>query len=81
MPVATLTSKGQITLPLAVRTALGLSAGNQVDFVPLDGGFKVVPVRNEVSALKGRFAGRVKKAVSIEAMNEAIATEAAVRNR
>ena len=81
MPVATLTSKGQITLPLAVRTALGLSVGNQVDFVPLGDGFKVVPVRNEVSALKGRFADRVKKAVSIEAMNEAIAAEAAMRNK
>jgi len=44
MPVATMTSKGQITLRLAVRTALGLSAGNQVDFVAVDGTFMVVPV-------------------------------------
>ena len=29
MPIATLTSKGQITLPMAVRTALSLGAGNQ----------------------------------------------------
>ena len=27
MAIATLTSKGQITLPMAVRTALGLEAG------------------------------------------------------
>ena len=33
MPIATLTSRGQITLPTAVRAALGLEAGNQVDFV------------------------------------------------
>ncbi len=32
MPAATLTSKGQITLPLAVRAALGLHAGSKVDF-------------------------------------------------
>ena len=73
MPIATLTSKGQITLPISVRNALGLSAGAQVDFLPVDGSFVLVPVRSDVSSLKGRFAGRVKKPVSIEAMNEAIA--------
>lgn len=81
MPIATLTSKGQITLPLAVRTALGLSAGNKVDFVPMDGSFMVVPVRSDVATLKGRFAGRVKKPVSIEAMNEAIADGASSRHQ
>lgn len=80
MPVATITSKGQITLPLAVRTALGLSAGNQVDFVAMDGSFMVVPVRSDVTTLRGRFAGRVEQPVSIAAMNEAIADGAAARN-
>jgi hypothetical protein len=36
-------------------------------------------VRKDVSTLKGRFAGRVKKPVSIEEMNEAVVTEAAQR--
>lgn len=80
MPIATLTSKGQITLPLAIRTALGLSTGHQVDFVAVNGSFMLVPVRSDVTALKGRFAGRVKKPVSIDAMNEAIAESAAARN-
>ena len=79
MPVATLTSKGQITLPISVRNALGLSAGAQVDFVPVDGSFVLVPVRSDVASLKGRFAGRVKKPVSVEAMNEAIAAGAVSR--
>ena len=79
MPVATLTSKGQITLPMSVRNALGLSAGAQVDFVPVDGSFVLVPVRSDVASLKGRFAGRVKKPVSVEAMNEAIAAGAVSR--
>jgi AbrB family looped-hinge helix DNA binding protein len=35
MPTSTLTSKGQITLPQAVRTALGLEAGDKLDFVGL----------------------------------------------
>ena len=79
MPIATLTSKGQITLPRSVRNALGMSAGAQVDFFPVNEGFVSVPVRSDVSSLKGRLAGRVKKPVSIEAMNEAIAAGAVSR--
>lgn len=79
MPTATLTSKGQITIPLAVRTALGLHAGAKMDFVLDQNGFKVVTLQNACTKLKGRFAGRVSQAVSIEAMNEAIAAEAANR--
>lgn len=33
MPIATLTSKGQLTMPQLVREALGLEAGDNVDFV------------------------------------------------
>jgi len=33
MPTATLTSKGQITLPRAVRALWGLAPGDRVDFV------------------------------------------------
>ena len=81
MPIATLTSKGQITLPMAVRTALSLGAGNQIDFVKRGASFVLLPVRSDVKALKGRFAGRVKKPVSIEAMDQAIAAGAASRNK
>jgi len=81
MPIATLTSKGQITLPMAVRTALGLAAGNQVDFVQQGASFVLMPVRSDAAALKGRFAGRVKKPVSIAAMNNAIAAGAASRSK
>ena len=81
MPIATLTSKGQITLPLAVRAALGLGAGNQVDFVRQGASFVLMPVRSDVTALKGRFAGRVKKPVSIEAMDQAIALGASSRSK
>ncbi|MGJ7497331.1 AbrB/MazE/SpoVT family DNA-binding domain-containing protein [Variovorax sp. RT4R15] len=81
MPVATLTSKGQITLPASVRSALGLEAGAKVDFVAEGDGFKVVPVRNKVSSLKGRFAGRVGRPVSLEAMDRAIGEAVADRQR
>jgi AbrB family looped-hinge helix DNA binding protein len=77
MPTSKLTSKGQITVPQAVRQALGLEAGDKVDFVQVEGGYKLVPLRKDVRALKGRFAGRVERPVSLEEMDEAIAEAAA----
>lgn len=69
MAIATLTSKGRITLPLSVRKALRLLPGAKVDFVAQSDGFKVVARDTHVSTLKGRFAGRVAKPVSLEAMD------------
>jgi AbrB family looped-hinge helix DNA binding protein len=80
MTTATLTSKGQITIPLEVRTALGLHAGVKLDFVLDQDSFKVVPLRHSVPSLKGRFAGRVRKPVSLAQMDEAIAAESATRH-
>lgn len=39
MEIATLTSKGQLTVPKEVRRLLGLRAGDKVLFVERDGGF------------------------------------------
>ena len=79
MPSSTLTSKGQITLPLAVRRELGLDSGDKIDFVKVEGGYKLVPRRKDVRALKGRFAGRVQRPITLEEMEEAIAAGAAGR--
>ena len=80
MATATLTSKGQITVPQAVRQTLGLQTGDRVAFVADEaGGYKVVALRKDVKTLRGRFAGRTKKPVSIDAMAEAVEAEAAAR--
>ena len=79
MPVSTLTTKGQITMPRSVRAALGLQAGDKVDFIPLGEGFRIVAPRSDVHALRGRFAGRVKTPATIEEMNDAVEDEAARR--
>jgi antitoxin PrlF len=79
MPTATLTSKGRITLPVAVRAALGLTAGQKIEFLPEGDSFRVVALRTDVSALRGRFAGRAKKSVSIAEMDAAIAAGATGR--
>ena len=81
MPTSTLTSKGQITLPQPVRQAMGLETGDKVDFVEVGGGYKLVALRNDVRQLKGRFAGRVERPVSVQEMDEAIANAATARQR
>ena len=40
-------SKGQVTLPLAIRKRLGIKAGDKVDFPVKDGTVTVVPVRGK----------------------------------
>ncbi len=82
MPTATLTSKGQITIPLALRTALGLHPGSRLDFIRENGGFRAVPVHSGTpTSLKGRFKGRVAAPVSLAAMDDAIAAEAGAAYR
>ena len=79
MPTVTVTSKGLITLPRAVRTALGLTAGQKIEFLREGDSFRVVAVRTDGAVLRGRFAGRVKKPVSIAQMDAAIAAGATGR--
>ncbi len=77
MSTATMTSKGQITIPAAVRAALGVAAGDRVEFVEVEAGrFELVAATLSVTALKG-LARRPAKGVSIEAMNRAIAAHGA----
>lgn len=73
MATATLTSKGQITLPRVVREKLGVSAGDRVEFVELaEGQFAVVPAVDDVRALKGIVA-KPRKALSVEEMRSIVA--------
>ncbi len=73
MEEATLTSKSQITVPKAVREALGLVPGDKIRFVPAWQGYRLVVVKGDITSLRGAFKGRRRKPLSIEAMNAAIA--------
>jgi AbrB family looped-hinge helix DNA binding protein len=46
------TTKGQVTIPKAIRDELGIRPGDEVDFVRDDGGFKVQRKVNEDPFLK-----------------------------
>jgi antitoxin PrlF len=73
MSTATVTSKGQITIPVDVRSRLQVEAGDRVEFVEVaPGRFEIVAATRSVTALKGMF-GKALKTVSIEDMNRAIA--------
>lgn len=77
MATATLTSKGQITIPVEVRNDLKVDAGDRVEFVLIaPGRYEFVAATGEVSELKGLF-GLASQKVSIEDMNQAIAQRGA----
>jgi antitoxin PrlF len=77
MAAATLTSKGQITIPAAVREVLGVDAGDRVEFVEVaPGRFELIAATRSVTALKGMF-GKPRRSVSIEEMNAVIARRGA----
>ena len=74
---ATITAKGQITIPVEIRKALGLDAGACIEFEEVEPGRYVFkPAQTmPVTVLKGMF-GKAKRTVSIEAMHSAVAKRA-----
>jgi antitoxin PrlF len=69
-----MTSKGQITVPARVRAAMGLNAGDRVEFVEVKKGeFVIVPVTRSLRELNGMFKGRRSRPATIDEMDAAIA--------
>ena len=80
MPSATLTSKGQLTLPKAIRERLRLGAGDRVDFIVADDGTVVLrPATVDVREIKGLLHRRGIKPLSVEEMNAVIRRRAVGR--
>ena len=79
MATATLTSKGQITIPLDVRHRLKLDTGARVEFIEAaDGEILMRPAVSDVRSLKGLLR-KPAKPVSIEDMKKAIRLRGAGR--
>ena len=72
MAAATVTSKGQITLPKSVRERLGVGTGDRIEFIESEQGFLVVPATRDIRSLKG-MVPKPNKPVTAEDMNRAIA--------
>jgi antitoxin PrlF len=75
---ATISTKGQITIPAEIRHSLHLDAGDLISFEELEPGlYAFKPAQKlPVTVLKGMF-GKAKRMVSIEEMNAVIAQCAA----
>lgn len=74
MPDATLTTKGQVTIPKAIRDHLRLDTGDRVSFVIHDDGTVVLqPVTRHVRDLAGLLHRTGSRAVSLRDMDEGIA--------
>jgi antitoxin PrlF len=78
MPSATLTSKGQITLPKPVRERLHLRPGDRVEFViDSEGEIRVRSRTGDVRDLKGLLHRPGRKPVTLGQMEAAVRRGAA----
>jgi antitoxin PrlF len=74
---ATITSKGQITLPKALRTKMGLKPGDEVVFLPHNDSCELRKTRS-IHELAG-ILGKPKKTVTLEEIDEAVRQHAVQR--
>ncbi len=72
MSAATITSKGQITIPKDIRSRLDLHSGDKINFIiDEQGKVSFVPVTMSVTALRG-IVPKPDKPISIEDMNATV---------
>ena len=70
MSDATLTSKGQMTLPKEIREGLGIKPGNRVTFTLMPNGTALLRVKNKsVMSLAGSLKRKGQKTVSVELLS------------
>jgi len=74
MVTATVTSKGQITIPQKVRESLHIHSGDRVEFI-VHGETEAVlkPITRTVDQVFGRLYRRGQTPKTVEEMNQAIA--------
>jgi AbrB family looped-hinge helix DNA binding protein len=74
MASATVTSKGQITIPKDVRERLGLEAGDRVVFVvQSDRDVVLKPAKTDIRELHGMLYRKGRRPRTLEEMDEGIA--------
>ena len=74
MPTATLTTKGQVTIPKEVREHLGIDTGDRLSFVVQEDGTVIVKaITRHVRELGGILQRQGQRSVSIGQMDEGIA--------
>jgi len=69
----TITSKGQVTVPVKIREQLNLQAGDRLDFEIEDGAMKVTAARKGTLEELMAILPKATRSHTIEEMNEGIA--------
>ena len=80
--LATVTVKGQVTVPKAIRDRLKIETGTQLDFkLNDDGSMLVRSLKRSALSIVGLLKRPGRSAVTIEQMNQAVADAAAERHQ
>ena len=75
MATATVTSKGQVTLPAEVRKRLNLKTGDQIDFVLEPGGELVIRTkRKPFERLRGMLKSPHSRPLTVEEMDASVSS-------
>ncbi len=78
--LATITSKGLVTVPKSIRDQLNIQAGAQLDFtLNSDGTISIRPLSRTALSIVGILERPKQKSHTVEQMNEAIAEAASER--
>jgi AbrB family looped-hinge helix DNA binding protein len=73
MALATLTTKGQVTIPKIIRDSLKLNTGDKIEIIITDKREAIIrPVSKKVDDIFCKLHKSGRKAVSLEAMDDAI---------
>jgi AbrB family looped-hinge helix DNA binding protein len=73
MAIATLTSKGQITIPVEVRKKLRLRPGDRIDFILEEGGgVRLKAHKRPLTELLGSLKGVGRRPLTVEQTREAV---------
>jgi len=71
LTIATLTSKGQITIPKKVREHLQLRTGDRLEFrIENDGSIRIYPIARKVADVFGVFAEKAKRPYSTDEVKD-----------
>lgn len=72
MTIATLTSKGQMTLPKNIRDDLGLKEGDKVEFVTLGTTAIIVPRNQPIDRLFGLLSAHATSGTELDEYDDAV---------
>jgi AbrB family looped-hinge helix DNA binding protein len=73
MASATITTKGQVTIPKEIRDYLNLDTGSKVDFVIDENGIvKLIPLNVPIESLSGILHRKGMKFATLEEMEQTI---------